>query len=50
MNNTREEQRDSFVLNGVQITKIYRGEIEAQKNEMVIPAADAVIFEVESQG
>ena len=50
MNNTREEQRDSFVLNGVKITKIYRGEIETKKNETVISAADAVIFEVEKQG
>lgn len=47
LNNSREEQRDSFVLNGVKITKIYRGNIDAEKNEMVIPVADAVIFEVE---
>lgn len=47
MNNSREQQRDLFVLNGVKITKIYRGNVDVSKNEAVIPVADAVIFEVE---
>ena len=42
-----EEQHDSFVLNGVKITKVYRGNIDVEKNETVIPVADAVVFEVE---
>ena len=47
LNNSREEQKDSFVLNGVKITKIYRGNIDTARNETVIPVADVVIFEVE---
>ena len=46
INNTDQEIQDTLVFNFLQLGKVYRGEISAD-GKIRIPAADAVVFEVE---
>ena len=45
INNTDKEIQDSLVFNNLHLAKVYRGRIDADGN-IVIPAADAVVFEL----
>ena len=46
INNTDAEIQDTLTFNGLRLAKVYRGTIEAN-GKIVIPAADAVVFELE---
>lgn len=46
INNTDQEIQDTLMFNGLQLAKVYRGKVD-ENGKIIIPAADAVVFELE---